>query len=130
MEGIETPGMWPFRLKTWGRVGERGPRWPRGLRQAAKLAGHHMAMEVARLAYGVLHRVPQWTPHACRALPGAAPHWPKEFMQIPGIVGKIRRYYGQRLTRFLDVRSRLEVDPGGMFLNPFLDKLFFQPVGA
>jgi hypothetical protein len=58
-------------------------------------------------------------------LPGARPHWPKEFQQIPGIIPFIRRALGSNLSRFLAIRDRLGVDPGRMFVNPYLNSVLF-----
>jgi len=58
-------------------------------------------------------------------LPGARPHWPKEFQQIPGIIPFIRSALGSNLSRFLAIRDRLRVDPGKMFVNPYLNSLLF-----
>lgn len=60
-------------------------------------------------------------------LPGARIHWGKEFEQIRGIVPFVRRSYGERLTRFLQIRDELGVDPERMFVNPFLERLLFGP---
>jgi hypothetical protein len=58
-------------------------------------------------------------------LPGARPHWPKEFQQIPGIVPFIRGAFGSGLRRFLEIRDELGVDPGKMFVNPYLNRVLF-----
>jgi hypothetical protein len=58
-------------------------------------------------------------------LPGARPHWPKEFQQIPGIIPFLRGALGSNLNRFLAIRDELGVDPGKMFVNPYLDRVLF-----
>jgi hypothetical protein len=50
-------------------------------------------------------------------LPGAAPHWPKEFEQIPGVFDKIAARYGQNLRRFAQIRKELDIDPDDLFVN-------------
>lgn len=50
-------------------------------------------------------------------LPGAAPHWPKEFEQIPGVYDAIASRYGDNLRRFAEIRRELRVDPDDMFVN-------------
>jgi predicted NAD/FAD-binding protein len=50
-------------------------------------------------------------------LPGAAPHWPKEFEQIPGVFDKIGARYGDNLRRFAELRRALDVDPDDVFVN-------------
>lgn len=51
------------------------------------------------------------------ALPGAAPHWPKEFEQIPGVFARIGARYGDNLRRFAEIRRELRVDPDDRFVN-------------
>ena len=58
-------------------------------------------------------------------LPGARPHWPKEFQQIPGIIPFLRGALGSNLSRFLAIRDELGVDPGKMFVNPYLNSVLF-----
>lgn len=50
-------------------------------------------------------------------LPGAVPHWPKEFEQIPGVLEKIAARYGQGLRRFAEIRRELDIDPDDVFVN-------------
>jgi hypothetical protein len=56
-------------------------------------------------------------------LPGARPHWAKEWEFIPGITEFIGRAYGEGLRQFLDIRTSLGVDPDGMFSNDLLDRV-------
>jgi FAD/FMN-containing dehydrogenase len=58
-------------------------------------------------------------------LPGARPHWPKEFQQIPGIIPYLRGVLGDNLGRFLAIREELGVDPDRMFVNPYLNRVLF-----
>jgi hypothetical protein len=50
-------------------------------------------------------------------LPGAAPHWAKEFEQIPGVFESIAARYGPNLRRFAEIRRELDVDPHDLFVN-------------
>lgn len=59
-------------------------------------------------------------------LPGARPHWAKEWGFIPGIETFIGQAYGDQLTQFLAVRDALAVDPQRMFSNDLLDRVVFD----
>jgi hypothetical protein len=50
-------------------------------------------------------------------LPGAAPHWPKEFEQIPGVWDAIRARYSPNLSQFAAHRRAIEIDPEDLFVN-------------
>ena len=50
-------------------------------------------------------------------LPGAAPHWAKEFEQIPGVFESIAARYGANLRRFAEIRRELDIDPHDLFVN-------------
>lgn len=56
-------------------------------------------------------------------LPGAAPHWPKEFEQIPGVFGQIARRYGENVQRFAQIRRELDIDPDDLFVNGLTQRL-------
>src|SRR5262245_11330891 len=56
------------------------------------------------------------------AIPGALPHWAKEFEHVPGIVGIARAQLGDRLERFLGALESAGTDPEGMFVNPLIDR--------
>lgn len=58
-------------------------------------------------------------------LPGARPHWAKEWEFIPGIEAFIGQAYGDQLRQFLAVRDALGVDPERMFSNALLDRVIF-----
>lgn len=58
-------------------------------------------------------------------LPGARPHWAKEWEFIPGIEAFIGQAYGDQLQQFLAVRDALGVDPERMFSNALLDRVIF-----
>jgi FAD/FMN-containing dehydrogenase len=62
------------------------------------------------------------------AIPGALPHWAKEFEHVPGIVGIARERFGERLERFLGALESTGTDPTGMFVNPLIDRLLLAPV--
>lgn len=56
-------------------------------------------------------------------LPGAAPHWPKEFEQIPGVFDAIAARYGHNLRRFAQIRNELAIDPSELFVNPLTRRI-------
>lgn len=64
---------------------------------------------------------------AWMAIPGARPHWAKEFQDVPGIVGQIRSVFGGHFTQFVTLWENEGNDPDRVFVNDFLDRLFFQP---
>jgi len=57
------------------------------------------------------------------AIPGALPHWAKEFEHVPGVVETARAHLGDRLERFLGALESSGTDPHGMFVNPLIDRL-------
>ena len=59
-------------------------------------------------------------------LHGARPHWAKTFESIPNIFPRTRAAYGDRLQRFLDIRAAEGVDPDDTFVNPLLQRMFFE----
>ena len=65
-------------------------------------------------------------------IPGALPHWAKEFEHVPGITALSRERLGSRLDRFLAAWRESGVDPHGMFVNPLLQRLLLgeEPAGA
>jgi hypothetical protein len=63
----------------------------------------------------------------CRAwleVPGAMPHWSKEFEHVPGVVPIIRASLGDRHARFLAALAKSGVDPERTFWNPLVHRLF------
>jgi hypothetical protein len=66
--------------------------------------------------------------HRWMKLPTARPHWAKEFDHVPGIIPFIRQAYGSNLSKFLQIREELAVDPEKRFVNSLLDQIFFAPV--
>ena len=54
-------------------------------------------------------------------IPGARPHWAKQFQNLPGIADRLRAVYGENLAAFRRIHSAASVDPARMFMNPFLE---------
>jgi hypothetical protein len=64
-------------------------------------------------------------------LPGARPHWPKQFDTIPNYATRMQEQWdnqGKCLDHFLRVRKLLRVDPYNMFVNHFLEGVLFTPL--
>jgi hypothetical protein len=59
------------------------------------------------------------------AIPGARPHWAKQYQNLPGIAGKLRTVYGENLETFLRIRNEEGIDPDNIFVNAFLEDLLF-----
>ena len=59
-------------------------------------------------------------------IPGALPHWGKEFEHIPGVIPRMREHLGDRRQRFLDALHRSGVDPRGAFINSNLRRVLFD----
>jgi hypothetical protein len=62
----------------------------------------------------------------CRAwleVPGALPHWSKEFEHVAGIVPIIRANLGDRRARFLAALAQSGVDPERRFWNPLVRRV-------
>jgi hypothetical protein len=76
----------------------------------------------------------EWVPFSSEVLGewlkirDARPHWAKEMRQFPPAA--LREAYGGDLRRFLEIRERLGVDPRNMFVNDFLEAVFFPTGGA
>jgi hypothetical protein len=76
------------------------------------------------------YRTPGWAEFEAHVgdqwmnLQNARPHWAKTFESIPHVVERIHAAYGDRITRFLDLRRSAGVDPDDTFLNPLLARLF------
>ena len=60
------------------------------------------------------------------SIPGARPHWAKQYQNLPGIASQLRAVYGENLETFLRIRKEERVDPDNIFVNPFLDDLLFS----
>jgi hypothetical protein len=56
-------------------------------------------------------------------VPGAMPHWSKEFEHVEGVVPIIRASLGERHARFLSALASSGVDPERVFWNPLLRRL-------
>jgi FAD binding domain/D-arabinono-1,4-lactone oxidase len=59
-------------------------------------------------------------------IPGALPHWVKEFEHVPGVMPLSRERLGERRRRFLAALEQSGVDPGRMFVNPLLERLLIE----
>jgi FAD/FMN-containing dehydrogenase len=60
------------------------------------------------------------------AIPGARPHWAKQYQDLPGIADTLRTVYGENLEAFLRIREQSGIDPEHVFVNAFLADLFFR----
>jgi len=58
--------------------------------------------------------------HEWLKVPGALPHWSKEFEHVTDVVPAIRAALGDRRARFLDALAKSGVDPERRFWNPLL----------
>ena len=57
---------------------------------------------------------------ACREwlkVPGALPHWSKEFEHVEDVVALSRTALGDRLERYLALLEQSGIDPEGRFFN-------------
>lgn len=61
--------------------------------------------------------------HEWLQLPGALPHWAKEFEHAPGIIPALRERLGDRLERFQRALRDSGVDPDGVFRNDLVQRL-------
>lgn len=59
-------------------------------------------------------------------IPGARPHWGKQYQHVPQLYPKIRQNLGTNLASFLNVVKTL--DPNHIFVNEFLGSIFEIPV--
>ena len=65
----------------------------------------------------------------CRAwleVPGALPHWSKEFEHVDGVVPIMRANLGDRRARFLAALERSGIDPERGFFNPMLRRVLLD----
>jgi hypothetical protein len=60
-------------------------------------------------------------------VPGALPHWSKEFEHVDDVVPLMHRNLGDRLDRFLELLARSGVDPERTFFNPLLSRVLLGP---
>lgn len=63
-------------------------------------------------------------------IPGALPHWAKEFEQVPGVVSTLRNHLGDRRERFLAGLAHTGVDTRGAFVNPMLERVLCDTSGG
>lgn len=64
-------------------------------------------------------------------IPGALPHWPKEFEHVPAVFARAQANLGPRLLRFRAALQASGVDPDGVFVNRLARRLLFaEEVGA
>ena len=59
-------------------------------------------------------------------IPGALPHWAKEFEHVPGVLQLARDRLGDRRTRFLAAWMESGVDKRRMFVNPLIERLLLD----
>ena len=57
-------------------------------------------------------------------LPGARPHWAKEYRHIPGVLDHIRRTCSESIARFNRIKEELDIDPDHMFMNAAMREIF------
>lgn len=57
-------------------------------------------------------------------LPGAKPHWAKEFEHIPGIESCIKAAYGDNIAQFNQIKRELGLDEAHLFMNDLLKGIF------
>jgi len=123
MQDYARRGRYPFNLT----LNARFIKGSRALLSPAVDAEHTCYIEI--LSY---YKTPGWREFAAAiagewmTLPGARPHWAKDFAFIPDIIPFIRGAYGENLTSFLRVREELEVDPDRTFVNDLMNDLFFR----
>jgi hypothetical protein len=68
----------------------------------------------------------EFTSALCSAwltIPGALPHWSKEFEHVAGVVPIILEHLGERRAHFLDALERSGIDPERRFFNPLLRRV-------
>jgi hypothetical protein len=63
-------------------------------------------------------------------IPGALPHWAKEFEHVPGIVPLIRERLGDRRRRFVAALEATGMDTRHAFANPLLRRVLLDETDA
>jgi hypothetical protein len=58
--------------------------------------------------------------------PTALPHWAKEFEHVPGLPQVARARLGERRERFCAAWRATGVDPGGLFVNGLVQRMFME----
>jgi hypothetical protein len=69
------------------------------------------------------------TSQLCRAwlsVPGALPHWSKEFEHVEGVVPIVHAHLGDRRRRFLDALAGVAVDSTQCFANPMVRRVLLD----
>jgi hypothetical protein len=59
-------------------------------------------------------------------IPGALPHWSKEFEHVADVVPIMRENLGDRRRRFLDALARSGIDPERAFFNGLLRRVLID----
>jgi hypothetical protein len=75
----------------------------------------------------------EFTSELCREwlkVPGALPHWAKEFEHVEGVVPIMRASLGDRRDRFLAALAESGVDPERRFFNPLLRRVLTDELPA
>lgn len=81
-------------------------------------------------------RTPDWeafSAELCAAWmadPTALPHWAKEFEHVPGLPEIARARLGERRERFRAAWRATGVDPGGVFVNGLVRRMFLDEQGG
>lgn len=121
---------WRIAVDLVSRYARKG-RWPLNLALNARFLGNsrsllspcHGRKHTCFMEIMSFRDTPGWDDFVAElgaawlTLPGAAPHWPKEFEQIPGVFESIAARYGQNLRRFAQIRKDLDIDPDNLFVN-------------
>ncbi len=71
----------------------------------------------------------EFTSELCRAwlsVPGALPHWGKEFEHVDDVVALVRAGLGERRARFLAALEATKSDPARRFFNPMLRRVLLD----
>jgi hypothetical protein len=75
----------------------------------------------------------EFTSELCREwlkVPGAMPHWSKEFEHVAGVVAIMREHLGERHGRFLAALAQSAIDPDGQFENRLTRRLLTDELPA
>jgi hypothetical protein len=63
-------------------------------------------------------------------VPGALPHWSKEFEHVVGVLPLVRASLGDRRERFLEALRRSGVDPTGAYWNPLTRRVLLDDLAS
>ena len=127
---------WRIALEHVDRFAKKG-KWPLNLALNARFLGESRSL--LSPAHGRKHtcfveimtykNTPGWDEFVAELgaawlrLPGAVPHWPKEFEQIPGVFDAIAAHFGSNLRRFAEIRKEIDIDPDDLFVNDLTGRL-------